>query len=769
MSSDISDREIKDGVIELEGKKPEEVRMDITNGASEGTLMARFTRNGEAVWVTSNGNGSVDPEDLSFKSGKVMSNEQARTVMAKDYNYLTLLKNGKITPEGQALQGHAERLRSQTAEQPQEPQQNQKPENQEKTPQVEPETPKTTSPGTIDISGTPLDLEKMQKMSNQEIYDYGRQAQIDYVAKQDQAAARSMQLVHDNPDKTIFLDTRDGTRVTVFDGDRESIKPILADQYEQAVEKVGGVDALIELHRARLQEAGIPQAVIDKEAELMKAADGNGEKFADLRFASNAEFTKLAQETGHPNAEHVNDVTNFTRIETSLVGTEPGEEGSAPEETASAPEKPEPYDFDEKYMVKLAEGGELTNVGRVTLVAGVLPGMGMMENIHESARMYFDNGIKEHGSVEAFAKHIETEGAPEFEQGSNDPKVRQTLADGVRNSGGDSAVFAASALESINEMPEQPGVKAPAAEAVGQAATQTPKGAEQDTLGAATLFASLQDNMSQIQGQQGNMMQLFEPFMKFLTALMSGTRIDVAAKQLHEGLEGTRKTFAAEFGGKEAEGEEAKVASTEKDAKNPEAKGEDTKLASTEHSQKAPETTQKPEAEQQASAQTPRDPNGVYWGTQTAAGEPLVDDKTGRRFTFEEHEDGTFTYTPVKPEQMPGYKPPAQEATVAKTEPAEQKADDNVHVSYKAPEEGTGAGKPVVNQDPEPGQKHVTLADGKTLTEGANKAMQGEGCTRDATKITELAAAEAQKELEQQQPEADGQRHGVDTATVMSL
>ncbi|MCK5385020.1 MAG: hypothetical protein KAJ29_05535, partial [Alphaproteobacteria bacterium] len=93
--------------------------------------------------------------------------------------------------------------------------------------------------------------------------------------------------ISDNPDKTVYLDTRDGAKVTVFDGDKETIKPFLANQYEQAIEKAGGVEALIEQQTTRMEDAGMLPAVIDKETELMQAADGDGQKYADLRFESN--------------------------------------------------------------------------------------------------------------------------------------------------------------------------------------------------------------------------------------------------------------------------------------------------------------------------------------------------------------------------------------------------------------------------------------------------------------------------------------------------
>jgi hypothetical protein len=338
----------------------------------------------------------------------------------------------------------------------------------------------------------------------QEAYEKLDQQEIDFVAKVHPNAAKGMQLAHDNPDKAIYLDTRNGSEITVLDGDKETIKPYLANRYEQSLAKTGGVEALIEQRTIGMKNSGVPQAVMDKEVELMRAAEGDGQKYANLRFENNSFFAEQEKAAGKdPAAANDIRITTITTIEENKIVNGKVVEGK--------PEEPSPkLQYDKKAMVLLHENGKITPIGASAMLMDRSSGYNGM---HEITNEFFNKGLEKHGSVEAFAEYIKKNDLSDTALGTDpSPEVRQRLVESIQQSEGKAEYFSAAMFKSINAA--RPDNEVPSEQTLEQKNTK-------DTL----LMSAEKADAGGFQGLfNGNMdiNQFFEQIMAFFKSMSSG-------------------------------------------------------------------------------------------------------------------------------------------------------------------------------------------------------------------------------------------------------
>lgn len=138
-------------------------------------------------------------------------------------------------------------------------------------------------------------------------------------AEQNQAAA--------NPDPAGNVRVSD---VQYIDGDVESVKPFLAETHAKMLEETGSVDALIERTRerysAKIESGEIPQAILDKEIELLELAGEDSYAYAEARFDSNDFYAEQAASMGI-DPEAINDYTvHLEHTDVTTVQVDPVEE-----------------------------------------------------------------------------------------------------------------------------------------------------------------------------------------------------------------------------------------------------------------------------------------------------------------------------------------------------------------------------------------------------------------------------------------------------------
>ncbi len=448
-----------------------------------------------------------------------------------------------------------------------------------------------------------LSLERMQARQEQE--------RIDFVAKNNPDYAKNMQLVLDNPDKTIYLDTRDGAKITTLDGDKETIKPFLAHQHEQAVAKAGGVDALIEQRTTEMKEADMPQAVMDKESEIMRAAEGDGQKYADLRFENNAFFAEQAKAAGEDPAAANDIVASHTVTKTELTTGKMVDGKMVMDE--KVPEEPSTQlAYDPKAMVPLFENGRLTNIGNVEMVTSQL--ISNDTKLHEVSNDFFDNGIKEHGTMKAFAEHVKTNGVSGdgIYSDSNQEQCGR-LAGAILQSEGRAELFSAATFKSINEnKPEQD---------LAQKNVQDTKNT-QDTLLASAEKADDGGLQNLFSGDM-DLGQMLEQFLALFKGMTSGNMsLEQVTAQISEKFGGKKEKDADKTD--EAENKEV-VAATENN-KDPEktAVQENQHIAYTQKDGVAgqPVVNKAPDAENYVMLKTPDGEKTLSEGFNDTANEP---------------------------------------------------------------------------------------------------------------------------------------------------
>ena len=248
-------------------------------------------------------------------------------------------------------------------------------------------------------------------------------------------------------DKDVYFDTQTGGRVTVLDGDSETIKPYLAASHKQQIESAGGVEALIaqrtEMYQAGVDAGRTPQVVADKYIEILKAAGDDPQKYAELRFENNAFFDENRSESGMDGIADANDII-LIRVSATAVSSD----------TTAAPTPPEVNLDDDRTFVTMAENGQLTSAGQMLLIDDMMSTMGS-SNFVDPLKDNFDSLMQEHGSVEAVATHLESNIEDMFGGDENsvemDPEQRNQILQAVRESEGNAAVFAAQILNDISD------------------------------------------------------------------------------------------------------------------------------------------------------------------------------------------------------------------------------------------------------------------------------------------------------------------------------
>ncbi len=267
----------------------------------------------------------------------------------------------------------------------------------------------------------------------------------------DEAAARSAEIIRDIEDKTIYQDVDTGARVTILDGDSQSIMPYLEASHQQMLESLGGVDNAIdsisEQMQARVASGEMTQAAMDRQIEILREAGDDSLKFAQLRFQNNDFFAEQARISGSDPAA-VNDVILITNKPVIMV-TADMDDPSKPTEAVpdSAGLTLENLNMDS--LIKIADGGELTQVGMVFISSEAY---GIDTSIVDIIKNNFETLLAKEGSLDAMISRIE-ENIGELAGDETIPQEsKDIIINAVRNSGGDSSVFAASVLNGINEL-----------------------------------------------------------------------------------------------------------------------------------------------------------------------------------------------------------------------------------------------------------------------------------------------------------------------------
>ena len=283
-----------------------------------------------------------------------------------------------------------------------------------------------------------------------------------------------LEMMRDNENKTVYRDADTGAKVILVDGDSESIKPHLQFSHERALEEAGGLDQLIEQKTTAYQqavEAGrMPQAVMDKELEILREAGTDSEKFAELRFENNGFFAEQASLAGKdPNTANdltvIENVSQVVSVTTSL--DEDGNETGEPKtEVIREASNLKADDIDMNTLIKVADGNQLTAAGSMFVVSDMMSsvmGRPMDFDLVELTKTKFEELLEEHGSVEALAVHLEQDmtALPGLEDAS--PEVRAEVIEAVKTSEGNSARFVATVFNDTNERtpPLKPAVSNP--------------------------------------------------------------------------------------------------------------------------------------------------------------------------------------------------------------------------------------------------------------------------------------------------------------------
>ncbi|MGN7437623.1 MAG: hypothetical protein ACTHOO_03185 [Alcanivorax sp.] len=258
-----------------------------------------------------------------------------------------------------------------------------------------------------------------------------------------------LELLRDNEDKDMYRDADRNVNVTVMDGDSESIKPFLENSHARALEQHGGVEGLIAHRQEQFDQAvadgRMNQAVADKHIELLTAAGEDSAAYAEARFDSNDFFAEQAEALGIDPSK-VNDIT-------VTVITHTFEPGVAPTEPVIDLDLRPGSIENEDGLIKIMEGNELTEAGKVILAADGVAAETGGPNPIDMIKDKYDSLLEQHGSVEALATHLEGNMSDLMGEAALTDAGNAEVLEAVRNSDGDSANFVATMLNDIEPPP----------------------------------------------------------------------------------------------------------------------------------------------------------------------------------------------------------------------------------------------------------------------------------------------------------------------------
>ncbi len=298
---------------------------------------------------------------------------------------------------------------------------------------------------------TNLDSDPKEAMANlQAMYIKQQNENIQYMRDNgNESAAKSAEIIRDIEDKAIYQDVDTGAEVTILDGDSKSIMPYLEASHQNMLENSGGVENIIdkmsEQMQAQVADGKMTQAAMDKQIEILREAGNDSAKFADLRFKNNDFFAEQAKIAGSdPTA--VNDITLIANKTITMITGDINDPSKSTEVVSSSDLTPENLNMDT--LIKIADGNELTASGAMSMINEAY---GVDLNFAGILKDSFDTMLEKEGSLDAMVDRLEKNAGELLGDDDISPEQKNIIIAAVKESNGDSSVFAASMMNAMND------------------------------------------------------------------------------------------------------------------------------------------------------------------------------------------------------------------------------------------------------------------------------------------------------------------------------